>query len=74
MRRTAANSELKQINRETFERLVVERAQWIIEKSRVAKEKVATEAMAELPKVKAEKKVWMFLAALAFLLLLLSRC
>ena len=69
-----SESELKEIDRETFERLIVERAQWIMEKSRIAKEKAAAEAMAELPKVKEEKKVWMFVAVLALLLLLLSRC
>ena len=69
-----SESELKQINRETFERIVITRAQWIMEKSRIAKEKVATEAMAELPKVKEEKKVWMVVAILALLLLLSSRC
>ena len=69
-----SDSELKQINRETFERLVIARAEWIMEESRIAKNNAAAKAMAELPKVKEEKKVWMIIAAFALLLLLTSRC
>jgi hypothetical protein len=69
-----SDSELKQINRETFERLVIARAEWIMEESRIAKNNAAAKAMAELPKVKEEKKVWMIIAVLALLLLLFSRC
>ena len=69
-----SDSELKQINRETFEKLVIARADWVMEESRIAKNNAAAKAMAELPKVKEEKKVWMFVAVLALLSLLLSRC